>query len=230
MDEAYKRRIEERFLALSTRAELALFFEHVKTFPELSFEDKEFLVDQFRWADQKQNFPELWSIEAVIMGRHILEKVAHYTEYGMFIIRLYGVLTDFPIIFGRVGDEASKIFKNNEDIETMRTLDRQILDQIDTLKKRFTEIELLAVEFLRNQQAHVFPTKYQIHRRSDGTFRRTLGEEPVVARIDEVLVHLKPYDADPRKYAVYLAGKSLDCLEELRKAVEARGKLAFSVV
>jgi len=230
MDDDYKQRIEERFLLLSARNELAPFFEHVRKLPELSFEDKEFLVDQFRWADQKQNFPELWSIEAVVMGQHILEKAAHYAEYGMFIIRLHGILTDFPRIFSKIGNDASRVFKNNEDLETMRIVDSHILDQLDTLKKRFTEIELLAIEFLRNQQAHVFPTKYQIQRRNDGTLRRTLDEESVIARIDEVLIHLNPYDTDPSKYAVYLAERSIDCLVELRKSVEARGKLAFSVV
>lgn len=231
MNEAYKRRIEARFLVVSARTELAPFFEHVKKLQELSFEEKEFLVDQFRWADQKQNFPELWSTEAVTMGCHILGNVAHYAECGMFIIRLYGVLNDFPALFGKIYGDVTKVFKNNAHLETIQTLDENILRQVAALKGCFTEIELLAIEFLRNQQAHVFPTKYQISRRSDGTFKRAITNElPIVARIDEVLEYLKPYNADPRLYAAFLAERSLSCLEKIREAVESRGKLAFSIV
>ena len=235
-EEEHWKQIEKEFEFLSQDPSIKAFFDLVCQLKNISIEDKELLVDQFRWLGPKQLLPEKWINETLTICKKLLSGNANIVEEGMFFIRLYGILDEFPSAAGKYNEFTRQICSQYRDYDEFLDIEDKIKISLETIRKGLTEIEKIAIEFFRLQEAHINPVKFQVRDAKGGKRKRIYGSngKPTIAVVKEVMRYMRDnYPSvsgyDIRQFAEKLAAQIIEEVYKIDQLLKRRSQLDVGI-
>lgn len=159
---------------------------------ELTLDQKKCLMDQFSMADLIPQKVSSWAESMVYNCQIISSGTANIINHQMFFVQLHGLLDE---ILGYMTKQSGNIPAMNLvgisiDSEFVKSL-KLIVLKLGELKSKFSEDDLLTIEYLRHNFCHPFVNGYtaQFEKNSDQVHLLRSGKErkEIRSRVQNIL-------------------------------------------